>query len=195
MAAGRGIEAKVSRASIHNLFKSEDPAATTGSAIYLRIVNEFMKGAGIIIATYLDALGPAASPLDRIAAVFRATLAAFKAKPDFGKVILQQLNLSNPEERMFADEIFMWVDQIIDEAKQKKEIAQEEPDLESWKIRQVLFVLTRGLLRTVYLGEGVPSDKTVLSEKDLATEVLRVLRLYCTKEGSARIKRVIDAIG
>lgn len=187
-------EAGVSRASVHNLFKGEDGAATTGSAIYLRIIDEFMKVAQAVIATYLDALGPASSPLDRLAAVLRATMAAFRAKQDFGKVVLQQMNLSKPEEGALAAEIFRWVDQIIEEAKEKGEILRDADALESWKIRQILFVLTRGLLRSVYLGQGVPSDKTELTEKEVATEVLRVLRLYCTEKGSAKIKKVIEAV-
>src|SRR5205085_1123042 len=99
-------EAGVSRASIHNLFKGEDGSVTTGSAIYLRILVEFMGSAQAVIGTYLDALGPASSPLDRLAAVLRATLAAFKAKKNFGKVVLQHLNLANVEEHRYAVEIF-----------------------------------------------------------------------------------------
>jgi AcrR family transcriptional regulator len=189
-------ESGISRATIHNFFKSDDESEKTVMLIYLRIINEFMGTAQTHISMYLqgvEALGPAAMPTDRLIAVFRATLAAFNASPTFGKVVLQQLNLNNKDERKYASEIFGWVDEIIDQAKERGEIAQWALDLDSWKIRQVLFVLTRGLLRSRYLGEGQPSDKSELSEKELAFEVLRILQLYCSDVASAKIQKTIEA--
>lgn len=189
-------ESGVSRASIHNLFKSDDESEKTVTLIYLKIINEFMGTAQTHIRMYLqgvDALGPAAMPTDRLVAVFKATLAAFNASPAFGKVVLQQLNLNNEHESKYASEVFGWVDQLIDQAKERGEIAQWALDLDSWKIRQVLFVLTRGLLRSRYLGEGQPSDKSELSEKELVLEVLRILQLYCSEVASARIQKNVEA--
>lgn len=197
--------AKTSRATIHSLFKAEDESRTA-TVIYLEIVNVFMQGAQKFIQLYLTALDPASTPIDRLAAVFRATLATFAEMPKFGKVVLQQLNLSNEEERIFAEDIFARVDQIVAEARRKGEIPNLKQirsgsearelggRLDDWMIRQVLFVVTRGLLRTIYFDEGRPKGKDKFREKDVEVEVLRILQLYCSKPASAKIQKTINAI-
>ncbi len=186
-------ESGVSRASIHNLFKSEDESEKAVNLIYFRIINDFMFNAHAKIKEYLESW-PAASPAERLFIVFRATMASFKANEIYGKVVLQQLNLNVEDEKKLATEIFGWVDQIIDQAKKEGEVAEWAGELDSWKIRQVLFVLTRGLLRSLYLDEGKPDGKPRLTENELVIEVLRVLQLYCSTGASEKIQRVVDAM-
>ena len=177
----------LSRASIHSNYK-------TSSAIYLQIVTEFLKAAQEIISVGLKVMGAEATPIERLTAVFRATLAAFKAKPKYGMVVLQQLSFTNETERRFTFHIFEQVDRIIGEAKEKGEIARSALPLSNWKIRQMMFVNTRGLLRSLYMNEGQPPGEPSYSEKEVEIEILKVLTLYCSEVPKQKIEKTIELL-
>lgn len=181
-------KAKVSRASIHVIFGKDAKIA-----IYRQILNELLHSALDKIQLSLKVAGPEATPIDRLVAIFRATMDAFNDEPIFGKVVLQQLNLGKAEENKIIFDIFSQVDQIIADARAKGELSNRAPK-DDWKIRQILFVITRGLLRTMYFKEGHEERKHSFSEKEVEVEVLKILQLYCSKEPSDRIETIINLL-
>ena len=180
--------ADVSRASVHSIFGTK---AKIG--IYHEILAAFLDSAYRKIESGLRLAGLEAGPIDRLLVVFRATMSTFAENPLYGKVVLRQLNLSRSEERTIVADIFEKVDQMLEDAAKKKELATTAPK-PVWKIRQVLFVVTRGLLRTMYLDEGLAGSKQNFSEEEIEIEVLKILRLYCNKKSSAKIDNIIKLL-
>ncbi len=191
---------QISRASIHALFGKEE-GKSTKIAIFLRIFNTFLANAKSLIIGSLGARNSVSiSPIDKLVTVFGATLLAFRKDPVFGKVVLQQLDLSNldddpaiREENEAVFEIFGHVDAIIGEARDKGELNEMALRLDNWEIRQILFGVTRSLLRTLYLDDGKPPEKPKFKERDVEIEVLRIVQLYCSDEVRKNFDEVIES--
>lgn len=189
----------LSRASIHALFGKEE-GKSTKVAIFLRIFNTFLENAKKLIIGALAARSRVnLSPMDRLVTVFGATVSAFRNDELFGKVVLQELDLSSvdddpaiSEENEAIFEIFSHVDNIISEAREKGELNEVALRLDDWEIRQILFGVTHTLLRTLYLDDGKPPEKTKFKESDLEVEVLRILQLYCSDEWKRTFDGVIE---
>lgn len=181
-------KAKVSRASIHLVFGKD--AKTT---IYHQILRAFIQSAQDKIELGLKLTGPEATPIERLVAVFRATAEAFSNEPLFGKVVLQQLNLGKAEDNKIIFGIFKHVDLIIAEARREGELSNKALP-EDWKIRQLLFVVTRGLLRTMFFGEGHENPGKNFTESEVEIEVLRILQLYCSKKPYEKIEKIIGLL-
>jgi AcrR family transcriptional regulator len=205
-------ETKVPRQTIHaELAKlsTTEISASAKDIIFRMIVSSFLTKAQEIIEVVLSSM-PKSSPMERMIAVFRATLNAFRQNPTFGMVVLQQLNLSNTEENLAADreenksvfQIFAYVDQIIEEARERDELDKEVAErLEPFEIRHIVFTVTRGLLRASYLEEcypinndRLPLDKKGLSLKNIEIEVLRILQLYCSEKAKNKIEENIEDV-
>lgn len=192
--------ARTKRTTIYAIFgKAEQDSVK--SAIYRTIINEFLAKAGTSIQHALAVVDQTApTPGAELAAILRATLLAFANNQLFGKVLLQQLNLRNPEENILVRQIFGEVENIINKARKLKppHLSQAGLELSDWKIRQIIFGLTRSLLRTLYLDQfdstGKPVDKPALTQDELEMEVLRVLTLYCSEESLDAIQTTIDAL-
>lgn len=189
-------KAHVPRSSIYTHFGNDGDVK---EAIVVRILKGFLVESAALIGGALATVDPrAASPIERLAAVFRATMASFKRHPLFGRVVLAHLNLRRKEEASIVLGIFERVDNLIHEARKGHQLAAEPAKrLADWKIRQVIFVAAHGLLRALYLGEGAPSPGAgpgELSETDVEIEVLRVLQMYCSKDAAEKIQRTIEAI-
>lgn len=181
-------KAKVSRASIH-LFFGKDAK----NIVYQQILKTFIQSAQDKIELGLKLTGPEATPIERLVAVFRATAEAFGVEPLFGKVVLQQLNLGKAEENKIIFGIFKHVDHIIAEARRGGELSEKALP-EDWKIRQLLFVVTRGLLRTMYFGEGHENPNKNFTENEVEIEILRILQLYCSKKPYEKIEKIIGLL-
>jgi AcrR family transcriptional regulator len=187
-------KAKVSRATIHSTF---GPNART--EIYQQILDGLLDSAYRKIQTGLRLAGPEATPIERLVVIFRATMSTFSENRPYGKVVLRQLNVSKSEGHNLIAEIFKQVDQILEDAFKKKLLATTIPKPVS-KVRQVLFVVTRGLLRTIYLNEGLASDsnhagsRDKFTEKEVEIEVLRILKLYCSKSAATKIDNIINLL-
>jgi AcrR family transcriptional regulator len=192
-------KADVQRATIYNCFSE---TGEVKRVIFQTIVEEFLLHAESTIKTVLGAIDVgAATPMDCLAAVFRATLMAFKNNELFGNVVLQQLNLTNKEESALLAPIFNEVDRMIGEARKADQLNEYAMSLEDWKIRQIMFVTAHGLLRSLYLKEGIrfasrggPTKKGGFTEREVETQVLRFLQLYCQPAIGARMQARIDAL-
>lgn len=170
---------------------------SVGTTIYLRILSEFLKSAGSSIQGALalvDQRSP--TPGEELAAILRATLSAFKRNQLFGKVVLQELSLSNPGENDLVRPIFDGVDKIVKNARGQQHLDQGPKD--DWKVRQILFVLTRGLLRTLYLDQydkrGTLLEKSAMTEKEVEIEILRVLGLYSLQQSEKKVQETIEVL-
>jgi len=181
-------KAGVSRATIHTLF-----GAKAKTVIYREILAAFLDSASRRMETGLRLAGLEAGPIDRLLVVFRATMGTFAENSHYGKVVLRQLNLGKSEENSIVADIFEKVDQTLEDAAKKKELATTAPK-PVWKIRQVLFVVTRGLLGTMYLDEGLAGSEQNFSEEEIEIEVLKILKLYCNKKSTAKIDNIIKLL-
>lgn len=194
--------AGVSRPTVHALFgKGEEQS--TKIAIFRAINDSFLEGARAAIEVALASMPPLATPIDRLTSVFRATLHTFENNETFGKVVLQHLNLKNDEENAAVFQIFAQVDRIISKARDLGELDDERvAELKDFEIRHIIFTVTRGLLRAYYLQECFPisedgkpqRDKSGLGLKDIQVEVLRVLRVYCSKDLRDKIEAAINKV-
>jgi AcrR family transcriptional regulator len=184
--------AEVSRASIHSIF-----GRNARTEIYQQILSAFLDSASRKINTGLRLAGPEADPIDRLIVVFRATMSTFSENSLYGKVVLRQLNVSKSEGHDLITNIFNQVDQTLEEALKDKLLAKTIPK-PVWKVRQVLFVVTRGLLRIIYLGEGMSGDLIAsrgnFSEEEVEIEVLKILKLYCSKGAGVKIENIIKLL-
>ena len=187
----------VSRPSIHAVFgktgKGEESSAK--AVIYRRIVNEFLGKAQILIEGVLSSLPPTTSPIEKLISVFRATLTTFNNNQEYGMVVLQQLNLADKDENAAIFYIFAQVDQIMCQARAEGQLNKEATErFEDFEIRQIIFTVTRGLLRASYLKEAFPikEDGTAgepgLKLEKVEVEILRMLQLYCNQDA----KEIID---
>lgn len=173
---------------------------SVGTVIYLRILNQFLRSAGDSIRAALAVVDQrshaASTPGEQLAAILRATLSAFKHEPLFGSVVLQELSLRNSEENELIRPIFNSVDKIIHDAQTNGHISKVPKD--AWKIRQVFFVLTRGLLRTLYLDQYDKADKlmetSAMTEKEVEIEILKVLSLYSQDQSEANVQETIKLL-
>jgi AcrR family transcriptional regulator len=171
-----------------------------GNILYLRILNEFLKDAGASIRGARASVDQTAdarpTPGEELAAILRATLTAFNQNQLFGKVVLQELRVRNPEENKLIRPIFDEVDKIIELARGSKHLNETQKD--DWKIRQILFVVTRGLLRTLYLDQydrsGKLLEKSKLTQREIEVEILRVLSLYFQQESETKVKQTIEVL-
>src|SRR5207302_1249069 len=146
----------VSRPTIHAMFGRGEEQSTK-TTIYRRIHESFLQSAREAIEVVLHSLPPDATPIDRLLALFRATLMAFRNNEAFGKVVLHQLNLRNDDENENVFLIFQQVDRIIADARRLGQLdAETVKDLKDFEIRHILFTVTRGLLRAYYLRECFP---------------------------------------
>jgi len=188
-------KAMVSRATINNIFGKIE--GTSSKAIYRTIVKEFLIGVQKQINSGLSGLPPAATPIERLMSILLSLFASFEFefKDVFGKVVFQELNLSKEkEESKIVYELFKMVDDLIKLAKEKGEIAEEAMSLDDWKIRQVVFAASRGLLLTFYLKECQPQGTQDLTKEEVIIEVLRIIQLYCSKDAYEKIENNIKAI-
>ncbi len=188
--------AGVKRATIYATFGGRRDSVR--AVIYRSILEEFLKAAGesILLALgIVDQQSP--TPGEKLAAILRATLIGFRDNQLFGKVVLQELNLKHPDENSFVRPIFKNVDRVIHQAREALQLSDAAP-AEDWQLRQVLFVLTRGLLRTLYLdqfdNQNKPFDKPALTEKDIEINILRVLKLYSRQDSQERIDLMVEAL-
>src|SRR5579871_1695614 len=149
---------KVPRSSIYAQFAQGHDVK---EAIFLQILNGFLAESATLIGSALTTIDPSvATPIERLTAVFRATLAAFKQNPLFGKVVLAHLDLQREDEIPLVLQIFEQVDQLISAARKEGQLAPEPAArLADWKIRHVIFVVARGLLRAMYLESGPSVDQ------------------------------------
>jgi len=170
-------------------------------AILTGIFERFFSHTSILIKGALTVDAKASSSIERLAAVFRGALTAFKRNERFGKVVLSQLNLKRSEAKpIFA--IFSQADALFAEARKAGQLSPEAAErLADWKIRQIMFVVAHGLLRALYLKEGLPPDRpagrgvsVTFSEADVEIEVLRVLQIYCSEDAAGRIHKTIEAL-
>ena len=189
-------QAGVKRATIYATFGGRGKAESVRDVIYRSILTEFLREAGKSIKLALgivDQQTPTAG--EQLAAILRATLIAFKENELYGKVVLQELSLRQTQENAIIRPIFKNVDKVIAKARAAKELSEIAPP-HDWQVRQVLFVLTRGLLRTLYLEQfddkGKPFDKPLLTQEDIEIEILQLLRLY-SREAS-QIDTIIEAL-
>jgi AcrR family transcriptional regulator len=191
--------AKVSRPTIYARY-GRGQKQSVGAVIYLRILNQFLKSAGSSIQAALAVIDQTAQTTatagEELAAILRATLSAFKHDQIFGPVVLQELTLRNPEENDLIRPIFDRVDHIIHQAQVEGHL-NETP--EPWKIRQILFVLTRGLLRTLYLDQYSKVDElmetSAMSEKEVEIEILKVLSSYSREQSEKKVQETIQTLG
>lgn len=188
--------AGVKRATIYATFGGRGRTESVRDVIYRDILAEFLRQAGNSIKLALgivDQQTPTGG--EKLAAILRATLIAFKENELFGKVVLQELSLREPQENAIIRPIFKNVDNVIAEARAAKELSEIAP-VHNWQVRQILFVLMRGLLRTLYLEQfddkGAPFDRPPLRQEDIEIEILQVLRLY-SREAS-QIDKIIHAL-
>lgn len=190
--------AGVSRPSIHALFgRGED--LSTKTVIFRRINDAFLENARATIEAVLASLPRTLSPMDRLVSVFHATLNTFKNNATFGRVVLQELNLSNDEENAAVFQIFAQVDQIISDA--RGQLNERADELKDFEIRHIIFTSTRGLLRAHYLQECFPiedgkprRDKCGLDLRHIEIEVLRILQLYCNLDTQQKIEDAIKLV-
>jgi AcrR family transcriptional regulator len=190
--------ANVTRAAVYATFGGQGQRDSVRVVIYRSILEEFLKAAGESIQLGLGIIDQQTpTPGEQLAAILRATLIAFKENQHFGKVVLQELNLKHPEENSLIRPIFKNVDKVIDQARSAKQLSGAAPQ-HNWQIRQILFVLTRGLLRTLYLDQfdthHKAFDKPELTEKDVEIQILRMLELYSSKDSQDQIEQMIGAL-
>jgi AcrR family transcriptional regulator len=191
--------AKVNRPTLYARY-ARGKKVSIGTVIYLRILNEFLKSAGSSIKAGIAVIDQTshAAPTrgQELSAILRATLSAFKSNEVFGRVVLQELNLRNPAENDLIRPIFDEVDKIIKKAREEGQLDQGPKD--DWKVRQILFVLTRGLLRTVYLDQYNKADDLVeptkMTEKEVEIEILRVLSLYSHQQSEVNVKETMKVL-
>ena len=188
--------AKVTRPAIYARFGKGAKAV-----IFEEILREFLVSAQSSIGLVVSSIDPASSPMEKLAAVFRATLATFKANQTFGKVVLRELHVRDQKPGGPLFQIFVQVDGLLNEAKMRGDLAPDVSDrLDGWKIRQILFSVTRALLRGLYLDEGFFVDKrgrpqrSSMTEKDVEIEMLRVLKMYCSEKIAQKIQTTIDVL-
>lgn len=188
--------AKLTRAAIYGRFGKEAKAV-----IFQKILQDFLGSAQSAIVLVISSIDPASSPMEKLAAVFRATLATFKSNPTFGKVVLMELHVRDQKMGGPLFQIFMQVDGLLNEAKAKGDLAPDVSDrLDGWKIRQILFSVTRALLRGFYLDESFFIDKrgklqrTSMTERDVEIEMLRVLKIYCSDKNAEKIQNTINLL-
>ena len=112
--------ADVSRAAIYGRFGKSAKAT-----IFREILREFLVSAQNSIGLVITSVDPASSPMEKLAAVFRATLATFKASPTFGKVVLRELHVRDQKAGEPLLQIFAQVDCLLKEAKAKGHLAPE----------------------------------------------------------------------
>lgn len=180
---------KKSRVSIHNLFgKGQKESATT--TIYRRIVDNFLERTMGLAANFFFALGPTASPIDRLVVVFRAVLVAFRENPLFGKVVAAyHFDLKDNE---ILEQLFKHADALFSEAREQKMLAEHSAHLEDAQLRSIMFHIICGLLTGVNLDDDQKPDRLTLREVEI--EVLRIFKIYCSDESATKIQQSIQAL-
>lgn len=193
----------VKRSTIYAYFRRPgDKAGQVKARIFQTLAGEFMSAAEESIKATLAAIDPRnATPVEALAAVLRATLQVFKANELYGRVVLQQLNLARKDETALVSEIFVLVDKLIADARASGQLSPEAAQLENWKIRQTMFLLVHGLLRSRYLREGTPASllsqsntKAIFTDKEVIFLTLRVLQIFCSPDAQAKLTAIIDAV-
>ncbi len=178
-----------SRVSIHNLFgKGEKESATT--TIYRRIVGSFLESTTELVTKFFFALGPTASPIDKLVVVFRAILVAFREKPVFGRVVAAyHFDLKDNE---ILENLFKQADAFFSEARKQGMLAEQAAQLKDDQLRSIMFHIICGLLTGVNLDGDKRPDRLTLHQVEI--EVLRIFKLYCASEAAQKIEQSIRAI-
>lgn len=178
-----------SRVSIHNLFgKGQKESATT--TIYRRIVGNFLERTMGLAANFFFALGPTASPIDRLVVVFRAVLVAFRENPVFGKVVAAyHFDLKDNE---ILEELFKHADALFGEARKQGMLAEQSAHLADAQLRSIMFHIICGLLTGVNLDDEQKPERLTLREVEI--EVLRIFKIYCAKDAAVKIEQNIEAL-
>ncbi|MDO8564797.1 MAG: hypothetical protein Q7R88_02260 [bacterium] len=184
--------AKTSRMQVYNIFGTLpadeiDPR----EVIFESGVSSFLKRTEelIILAVEVGCWSHV-GPVDRLTAILRGTLLAFRENSLWGRVVLRFLDLQQPCFKS-VHSIFNKVDGFISEALEKGDMVTPLP---AWQVRQVLFSTLYGLLRALYFDEGNLSGNRNYTENEVQQNVLHVLTGFCAPEARNGVERTIQAL-
>lgn len=168
---------KVLRQTIYSWFGSKD----IKSVIFDSIVSRFLDRATDLVNIALQTIDPRRNtPTDRLQAVLRGILAAFKQESLFGKVTLRHLNLGHESFAQVQNGLTQLAE-VIKEAREKGQIETGQHYPGDWKVGYVLFSVAYGLIRTMCFKEELKPKEEI--GKDLVTgTLLLILGGYCTDE-------------